>query len=210
MQVRYGDVKVSRWGVYCEVKIWFDDGCSNQCYNCYEGFYQYCVVVDEMCVGFISQQFWCCIGRDQCVEVRYCIIGDGDEQEWEQSVFLQWVSIVNVLGYGRYFQFWVQYYDIQCQVDDNVDFQEGCQIVVWCEDQLYWQQCGNKCIVNQCEGNGGVFKGQCWILVWIVSNYVIEVDRGNQQYDINDRDFIYMFWMNKVYVDIHKQRNRYG
>ena len=210
MQVRHGDAKARRRGIHREVKTRFDDGRSNQRHNRHEGLHQHCAVANETRVGFVSQQFRRRTGRDQRVEARYRTTGDGDEQEREQSAFPQRASTVNVLGHRRHFQFRVQHHDTQRQADDNADFQEGCQIVARCEDQPHRQQCGNKRIANQREGNGGVFKGQCRTPVRIVSNHATEVDRGNQQHDTNDRDFTHTPRTDKAHVDTHKQRNRYG
>lgn len=60
------------------------------------------------------------------MEIRDCIVGDGDEQEWEYVVFLYWVVVIGgELGQCWYFQFWYYDQDVDGQCDDCVDFEEG-------------------------------------------------------------------------------------
>ena len=210
MQVWHGDAQTRRRGVHCEVQARFDDRRRNQRHDRHEGFHQHRAVTDKARVGFVGHQLRRGAGGDQRVEARHGTTGDGDKQEREQRAFPQWAGAVNVLSHRRHFELRVDDHNPDSQPDDNPDFQEGREVITWCQNQPYREQGGYKRITNQREGDGGVLKGQRRAPVRVMRNDAAKVDRGNQQHDTNHGDFAHAPRAQEAHVNAHEQRNRYG
>lgn len=120
------------------------------------------------------------------MEIGYCVVGDGNKQEWEQVVCLDWFGIINKFGQCWYSQCWMYNQNFDCQIDNCINFQEGREVIMWCEQQLDWQYCCDKIIFYQYSGKLYVSKIKVWCSGWVCCYLFVGNNSENKKYQFND------------------------
>ncbi|MND90784.1 hypothetical protein D3C80_828780 [compost metagenome] len=120
------------------------------------------------------------------MEARYRATGDGDKQEREHVTGPDRAGAVNKFGQRRHGQRRAHDQNTNRQADNCADFEEGREIIAWCQQQPDRQNRRHKTIAHQHPGQLYASKVKIRRPGWALCHPAARNNRKHQEEQAND------------------------